>query len=183
MGNIHLCWPYNGLQLCSVILMSKYVEILYLYLTLQMLIVAQIMFQVYDSSNIHSINICEVYILCQWYANGRSMGEKGSVHILFRAHQWPCAPFFIYAVLHSYLPVSSLDMILSLRYCTMNYDGWSPVLMSGTMVSRCTWFVSCMRPSATSGFALQIMYATERLLPTWMNVFQMLQLMNLMCEW
>jgi hypothetical protein len=38
---------------------------LYLYLTFQMLIVAQIMFQVYDSSNIHSINIREVYILCQ----------------------------------------------------------------------------------------------------------------------
>jgi hypothetical protein len=54
------------LQLCSVILMSKYVEMLYLYLTFQMVvIVAQIMFQVYDSSNIHSINICEVYILCQ----------------------------------------------------------------------------------------------------------------------
>jgi hypothetical protein len=66
---------YNGLQLCyvilmsffceNVILMSKYVETCYMYLTFRILIVAQTMFQAYDSSNIHSINICEVHILCQ----------------------------------------------------------------------------------------------------------------------
>lgn len=49
------------------------------------------------------------------------MGEKGSVYILFGAHQWPCALVFIYAILHSYLPVSSLNMVLSLRklYCEL----------------------------------------------------------------
>ena len=131
------------------------------------------MFQVYDTSNIHSINIREVYILCQWHANGRSMGEKGSVYILLGAHQWPCAPVLIHALLHSYLPVSSLIMVL--WYYNVNYGGWFIILISGIMVSRCTWFVSYMRPSATSEFALQIMYATERSLPTWMNAFQMLQ--------
>ena len=131
------------------------------------------MFQVYDTSNIHSINIREVYILCQWHANGRSMGEEGSVYILLRADQWPCALVTIHALLRSYLPVSS--MVLFLWSYSVNYGWWSIILISGTMVSHCTWFVSYMRPSATSEFALQIMYATERSLPTWMSAFQMLQ--------
>jgi hypothetical protein len=45
------------------------------------------MFQVYDTSNIHNIDIRKVCILCQRHANGRSMGEKGSVYILFGAYQ------------------------------------------------------------------------------------------------
>jgi hypothetical protein len=56
---------YNGLQLCYVIVMSKNVEMCYMYLTFRILIVAQTMFQAYDSSNIHCINIREVHILCQ----------------------------------------------------------------------------------------------------------------------
>ena len=138
------------------------------------------MFQVYDTSNIDNINICEVCILCQWHANGRSMGEEGSVYILLRADQWPCALVTIHALLHSYLPVSS--MVLFLWSYSVNYGWWSIILISGTMVSHCTWFVSYMRPSATSEFALQIMYATERSLPTWMNAFQMLQQKSSMRE-
>lgn len=140
------------------------------------------MFQVYDTSNIHSINICEVCILCQWHANGRSMGEEGSIYILLGAHQWPCALVIIHAVLHSYLPVSSLITVLPLWNYSRNYGRWSIILISGTTVSRCTWFVSCMRPSATSESALQIMCATERSLPTWMNAFQMLQQKSSMRE-
>ena len=142
--------------------------------------VALTWFQIYDTGNIHSINICEVCILYQWHANGRSMGEKGSVHILLGTHQWPCALITIHALLHSYLPVSVVIMVLHLYSVKL----WLLIrlLISGTTVSRCTWFVSYMRPSATSKFVLQIMYATEKSLPTWMNVFQMLQQRSSMCE-
>jgi hypothetical protein len=82
-------------------------------------VVAQIcvirVFQVYDTSNINSIDIREVCILCHRHAYGRSMGEKSSVYLLFGAHQWPCALVFIYALLHSYLPVSFLQMIFPLK--------------------------------------------------------------------
>ena len=43
------------------------------------------------------------------------MGEKGSVYILFGPYQWPCALVFIYALLHSYLPVSFLKLIFLLE--------------------------------------------------------------------
>ena len=81
------------------------------------------MFQVYDTSNIHSINIREVYILCQWHANGRSMGEEGIVYNLHGGDQCPCALVYMLFFLSSMVHLSNYSVNYGWRFIILRNYG------------------------------------------------------------
>lgn len=64
--------------------------------------------QVHDIGNNDNINICQIRILCQWHAYGRTVGKKSCVHILFGAYSWLAALIHVPVLFPRNLCVSTL---------------------------------------------------------------------------
>ena len=74
--------------------------------------------QVHDIGDNHNINICQICLLCQWHAYGRTVGKKSCVHILFGAYSRLAALIYVSVLFpHNlcvstffYIPISSVHM-------------------------------------------------------------------------
>lgn len=71
-----------------------------------------LLFQVYDTGDNNSFNICKICFLCQRHAYGRTMGKKGSLHFLLGTCSGLAALVYVSMLLYCNFHVSHLSVLV-----------------------------------------------------------------------